>query len=78
MLRFCYIYGFWVDWDMTILTTMTKTVQNDYYNVRIKRQLKTIQQNYNIISRTMIRRMIDLNIQQSFDDQFQIQQETKF
>ena len=68
MLRFCYTYEFWIDWDMTISTTMTKTVQNDYYYAWIKNQLKTIQQNYNIINKTMIRRMNDLNIQQNFND----------
>ena len=69
MLRFCYIHGFWVDWNMTISTTMTKAVQNDYYYAWIKNQQKTIQQDYNITNKTMIKRMNDLNIQQNSDDQ---------
>ena len=60
MLRFCYTHGFWIDWDMAIPTTMTKAVQDDYYYVWIRNQLETIQQNYNIISKFMIRRINDL------------------
>ena len=71
ILRFCYIHDFWVDWDMSVSTAMTKTVQNDYYYVWIRNQLKTIQQNYNITNKAMIRRMNDLNIQQNLNDQQQ-------
>ena len=79
MLRFCYTHEFWIDWNMTILTAMTKTIQDDYYYVWTKNQLKTIQQDYNIINRTMIKRMNDLNIQQNSNDQSQpqAQQEVK-
>ena len=52
---------------------MAKAVQDDYYYVWIRNQLKTIQQNYNITNKTMIRRMNDLDIQQNSDDQFQSQ-----
>ena len=56
---------------------MTKAVQDGYYYAWTRNQLETIQQDYNITNKAMIRRMNDLDIQKNSDDQFQFQTQQK-